>query len=204
MSNYENAPATKMLAIYCACCARPLLDAKSVETGIGPVCRRKMKTAEQAADWPRVRVAMDRLMEAGVQLDGFAIAVTKEDARTAANTLVHRIAVEQEGPLVAELANVVRVLGFSKMADRIGKRVAVVTITRDGDTIAVKAPYLEEAVGAWRQTRAGAGFDRQTKAHKVPAANAAALLAMLQRYYPGAVVSGPKGIFTVEPARAAA
>jgi hypothetical protein len=39
--SYENAPATEMLATHCAICSRPLLDAVSVEIGIGPVCRQR-------------------------------------------------------------------------------------------------------------------------------------------------------------------
>ena len=39
MSSYENAPATIMLATHCCCCGRPLVDAISVELGIGPECR---------------------------------------------------------------------------------------------------------------------------------------------------------------------
>ena len=40
-SSYLTAPATKMLATHCAVCARALVDAKSVELGIGPDCRKK-------------------------------------------------------------------------------------------------------------------------------------------------------------------
>ena len=39
--SYENAPATRMLATHCAACGRPLVDATSVETGMGPVCRER-------------------------------------------------------------------------------------------------------------------------------------------------------------------
>lgn len=39
MSTYENAPATRMLATHCAVCSRPLVDAASVEAGMGPDCR---------------------------------------------------------------------------------------------------------------------------------------------------------------------
>lgn len=39
--SYEAAPATRMLATHCAACARPLVDAKSVETGMGPDCRKR-------------------------------------------------------------------------------------------------------------------------------------------------------------------
>lgn len=40
-SGYENAPATQMLATHCAACGRPLVDAVSVESGMGPDCREK-------------------------------------------------------------------------------------------------------------------------------------------------------------------
>jgi SWI/SNF-related matrix-associated actin-dependent regulator 1 of chromatin subfamily A len=36
--SYENAPATRLLATHCAVCSRSLVDAVSVETGIGPIC----------------------------------------------------------------------------------------------------------------------------------------------------------------------
>lgn len=36
MNTYENAPATKMLATNCVVCGRALVDAVSVEMGIGP------------------------------------------------------------------------------------------------------------------------------------------------------------------------
>ena len=39
--SYKSAPTTRLLATHCCACGRPLRDAKSVETGIGPVCRRK-------------------------------------------------------------------------------------------------------------------------------------------------------------------
>lgn len=38
---YENAAATRLLATHCAVCNRPLVDAESVETGMGPECRKK-------------------------------------------------------------------------------------------------------------------------------------------------------------------
>lgn len=55
MSDYENAPAAAMLATHC-CCGRPLLDAVSVEAGIGPDCRKKhgFDEAQTAPDWAAV------------------------------------------------------------------------------------------------------------------------------------------------------
>lgn len=39
--SYEHAPATELLATRCLCCGRQLLDAASVEAGVGPVCRKR-------------------------------------------------------------------------------------------------------------------------------------------------------------------
>jgi hypothetical protein len=39
--SYESAPATKMLATQCACCGRALVDAASIEAGMGPTCRKQ-------------------------------------------------------------------------------------------------------------------------------------------------------------------
>jgi hypothetical protein len=41
MHSYTDAPAVALLATHCALCGRPLLDAPSVECGMGPVCRSK-------------------------------------------------------------------------------------------------------------------------------------------------------------------
>jgi hypothetical protein len=38
---YQDATATRLVATRCACCRRPLVDAASVEAGLGPDCRKK-------------------------------------------------------------------------------------------------------------------------------------------------------------------
>ena len=43
---YETAPATLLVATHCACCARPLVDAVSVERGCGPDCSRRYGIAD--------------------------------------------------------------------------------------------------------------------------------------------------------------
>ena len=52
-SGYESAPATSLVATNCACCGHPLLDAVSVEAGVGPECRKRYGygEAQAPADW---------------------------------------------------------------------------------------------------------------------------------------------------------
>lgn len=112
MSTYENAPATKLLATACACCGRALVDAVSVETGIGPDCREKY----------------------GVHFD------TTNEAHVEANALVFQVArkgmtAKDAQPIFDRLA----ALGFTVLADRIAKRFrTVVTVV---DVEALRAEY---------------------------------------------------------------
>lgn len=95
MNTYENAPATKLLATNCACCGRALVDAVSVETGIGPECRKNFS----------VDVVVD------------------EAARNEANVLVHAVA--KKGVKKAECRAIcakLDALGFVVLAARIMKR----------------------------------------------------------------------------------
>jgi hypothetical protein len=168
MSDYANAPATKLLASHCACCSRPLVDAKSVEVGVGPDCRAKY---------------------------GFDIDVS-EDARTAANGLVYRIAANQKGAQVNEDVNALRHLGFVKLADCIARRLAHVIITREGGEIVVRSPFSPEAVTELRKVP-GRRWDAQAKRNRFPESAAHELVTVLKRCFPGATACGPKGLFVL-------
>ena len=170
MSNYENAPATKMVATACACCARPLVDARSVETGVGPECRRRhgFDVAEGPANWLGAFTALADVDPATYETPAYVAAVKAQDARAAANVLVYRIAAQQEGPAVVAFTNAVRALGFVRLADRIADRLVTVTISRADGRIEVVAPYRsEEAVAALRAVP-GRRWDRERKVTTFP------------------------------------
>lgn len=166
--SYENAPATKMLATHCAACRRPLLDAKSVEIGLGPDCRKRL---------------------------GFNIDVAPE-ARARANKLVYHIALNPSGVSTLEAAAELRALGFDKLAARIIERTATVVIEENNGELLVHAPYCETATGDWR-TIPGRRWDGKVKCNRVPSNQRRALFTLLVKHYPGALASGPKGTFVV-------
>jgi hypothetical protein len=168
VSGYEDAPATRMLATRCAACARPLVDAKSVELGIGPDCRKKL---------------------------GFDLAVS-EEARAEANRLVHAIALEQGGSGVARAAARLRDLGFAKLAEKVLDRCVSIQIASEGPELAVKTPFTEEAVLLFRGIP-NRRWDGERKVNVVPAAERRTLWQVLERAFPGAVGLGPKGIFVL-------
>lgn len=166
--SYEQAPATRILATHCAACRRPLLDAKSVEIGIGPDCRKRL---------------------------GFDLEVAPE-ARTRANKLVYQIALEQEGKSTLEAAAELRGLGFDKLAARIIERLAKVVIEETNGELAVYAPFVETACGDWRGIP-GRRWDGEAKCNRMPSNQRRALFGLLKKHYPGALATGPKGAFVV-------
>jgi hypothetical protein len=94
--NYEAAPATKLVATACAVCARPLVDAQSVELGIGPDCRNRY---------------------------GYDMPVEPE-IRKEANRLVNEIACGDLPPAqLREALGQLHALGFDRLAERIEHRV---------------------------------------------------------------------------------
>jgi len=163
---YENAKSTKLLASNCCVCARLLRDAKSVELGIGPVCRSRY----------------------GYDLD------VSEDARVQANVLVYTVARTQE--MSADQYVTLLSLGFSvlanKLKDRLLESAGQVTVTTEGTRwLIVDAPYNADALPAWR--RIGT-WESATKTRRVAVSNKAKLWALLQEFHNGCELTSDKGI----------
>lgn len=146
MSDYTAAPAVSLVATDCAACSRPLLDAVSVETGMGPTCRKRhgYGVAQAPADWTAARAAIAGVV--GLDLG--------DDARIAANRLVHRIAAAPGSTDVPALLVAVSALGFVQVAGAIaGNLRPVVRVIRE------TAPTEQYVVDVARGTLPDASFE---------------------------------------------
>jgi len=175
--SYENAPATKLLATHCAACSRPLVDAISVEVGVGPECRKK-----------------------------YGLPDTLDEAtRAEANKIVYQIAMEQDSFEALLGAMKLKVLGCHKMADRVIERLATVKISEADGKVYVDSPYNEAALPAWRRVP-GRSMTKDANGKwttpSFPASSKRAILDVLNTYYAGALAVGPKGPFVVGKAAA--
>jgi len=177
MTTYENAPATRLLATRCACCGRALVDAQSVERGIGPDCAEKY---------------------------GFLVEIS-EAARVEANALVYKIAAEPEASTVAADVERIRALGLSVLADKLTERlVPEPTITIEpmigsGGWVEVHTPYSDRFVSV---LKAGAAWgdrkwNRERRAWQVGPAAKGALNTALVAAFAGERAKGPRGAFTI-------
>lgn len=170
MSSYVNAPATKMLASHCAACGRPLVDAESVELGIGPDCRKRLM-----------------VIETGLS----------EEAHAEANRIVYEIALRQGGPEVLPMIARVREIGYYSLADAITDRLVKIEIKDWPDgKLAVKAPYNEGFIEATRRLP-GRWWVANRKVTLFAQEAKQGLWTALKQCYPGMLALGPKGFFSI-------
>lgn len=185
-TSYEDSKACKMVATSCACCSRPLVDSVSVETGVGPVCRKRhgFNDAQTSPNWAKASSFVSGISEA-------------EGQRKAANVLVHHIAVDQTGEHVGRMVCALFALGFQKLSGIIAERVGSVTVTQEGGLFSVKAPYSDHLTSGFRVVP-GRRWDAKNKVNTFPVTSQRALWDCLKARMPkGTLVIGAKGISTL-------
>lgn len=172
--SYETAPATLLLAVECAACGRPLVDADSVEIGMGPDCREKY---------------------------GFDIAADPE-TKADVNRRVHAIATGKlPGAEVIGHMLMIRAHGFNALADKLEDRLVKIEVLNvDAATIAIVTPFAPaftdelKAATPWRR------WDAASKRWIVPATKPVrdAIWAAMRRHFRGAIGrGGAAGFFAV-------
>ncbi len=172
IAGYETAPATKLLATHCAVCARPLVDAESVESGIGPICAEKHGG----------RIACDPAV------------------RAEANKLIYEIARYQKGPEVDAAVKRLHELGFDILAKRISKRLAKrvfanPTIVDTGKFYVFTFRYSPQLVEAIKRVP-GKSWAKDLGGWVIPYRSKREFFEFLKRNFAGQVIDGPKGPFT--------
>lgn len=185
--SYENAPATILLNTNCACCGKKLVDANSVERGIGPVCNEKYFQIDintDTSDWKR------------------------------ANELINKIARKDVDPTkVKSWVTELQFCGYPKVAARIQERfekriekakkkapVKIFALMNDSaGGFSVSTPYnvafindLKSSV-EYSQRR----WNGEEKRWEISAFAKPALWSCVKRHFAGETAHGPKGFFTV-------
>jgi len=171
MESYVNAPATKMLASHCCVCALPLVDAESVEKGIGPICRKRYKYDIPADDAARKR----------------------------ANALVHEIALVQKGAKAFVACRELHDLGWFDLAGRIMHRLTKIEIEAVGEELVVRTPMSLGFNAGLKGAHLGATWSKDAKGWRLPgdAEVKVVLYRLLVKHFEGKWANGPKGPFVV-------
>ena len=173
--NYTNSPAAQMLATHCAVCGRPLVDAVSVDTGVGPECRKR---------------------------HGYNVEVD-EETRAEANKLVRRIALEQTGISVLEAAGRLKELGLAELAKTIIDRktkISIEEVVEENGAVnyRLRCPYNAMLVSTL-QSIPGSRWSHEDKVWTIPRTGPARkrLWGGLLWAFTGQTGIGPKGPFVL-------
>jgi hypothetical protein len=221
---YENATATKFLATHCACCGKALVDADSVQAGVGPDCRamhgRDVPT--RPADWFAVRTILANF---GAELgapEALITAETEAVAHAVANVLVHRFAANFR--TARWIPDALHALGYDKLAARCAKRARVklgavtapaapteIRIESRTDSwdfrgkrysrevLAVTSPRDERFIQAVRAVP-GRRWDAEARVWTVPADQRPALWSAIKTCFAGLPLVSAKGTTTIPAA----
>ena len=201
-TDYTDSAACQMLASHCSCCGRPLVDADSVQSGIGPTCRAKHGFAVPCAEpqWELASVLLDQALESGAVLsDGVPQALVGQDARKACNGLVYSAACVQGTPKVHAIAAIIHALGYRRLAERVSENAGAIRVELGeheafGTCLKVRTPYSPSFNEALRTHKAWQRWSKADKARYVHPKSRKALWAALSDAFPGSAVIGPKGI----------
>ena len=223
MNSYVNAPATRFIATHCACCGKPLVDADSVQAGVGPDCRAKHGRDVQTCT-PDFVAARTILANFGSELGAPESILTDDSpaaAHRAANVLVHRFAANFR--TARWIPDALHALGYDKLGARCAKRARVklgaVTAPATGEVritsrtdrwtfkgkeytrevLAVTSPRDERFIAAVRALP-GRRWDADAKVWTVPATERPALWSAVKGCFAGLPLVSAKGTTTIPAA----
>ena len=177
MSDYTDSPACRILSTRCLICGRPLVDAISIQMGMGNECRKEY--------------------DGGIS----------DEVRIEANKIVHDAALAAGIGRIAEVlaaADKIEALGLSVLANKLrrrfknAERLAEIEIEEVGGAYRVVTPYRRKDskafIKAWRTVP---GRRWENGANVVPAASKKALWSVLKQFFGGKYAKGPKGVFRI-------
>jgi len=176
---YESSTACLVLTTHCVVCNRPLVDATSVEVCIGPVCREKV---------------------------GYNTNVSEDDREQAngiINSCAHEIANGKVTHETVERTEILREIGFPRVADIIVARCSSIIIEEDTSTYIVRCPFSPQFNTASKcKGRYGIKKTTELSNRKVfhwvfPKSQKKTLFKALIESYEGQLAKGPRGSFIV-------
>lgn len=203
--SHELAAATQVLASNCCICGRDLCDAKSVELGTGPVCRKRyFRDADIPIDndgWAR---ALGVVAQSGLPehiIDG--VLDRRPDTRLAANLVVYWASAHHtDRKTVLTCSNIVRFLGYTTLADKLERDRSDLRFETEGDEIHIYCKRNDRFGWDIRRRLNGKIIRHEAsnrfKCWAVPTNRKASLILLAGVYFGGFKCWADGGIFTVE------
>ena len=211
--SYLSNPNTQRLATRCCLCGRSLVDAKSVEIGIGPICRAKHLYNDEVTEEQRTTV--NKLIhKAGVLCEN------RTEAKRSGKSAAEMLAI---GSAILDISDQIEAVGLAGVARKVRSRFIGIhlDVVKDApeygwdrqkrreyatghthDIIVLRSPYSP----AFNDTRKRMGLRARPVRTKedgfhweFPIASKRSLDELIRRVFAGELAVGPKGVFVIQP-----
>jgi hypothetical protein len=204
MSHYSNSAAFQMNPTHCSCCHQPLVDATSIEHGMGPICRKNYYQDAPPLDKEDIEPLLAKVNKLSPSLASFKFRLQTLiqclESRDAANLVNKALAVWRRDDKRTEdvilLLDILHAMGYVKMAARISELKAKIHIKVSEGFVAFDTPYNPSYVADIKKV-SGRKWDKDQKVWQVPVAKKRAAWEVLQNHFPSQLASGPRGLFRV-------
>lgn len=207
---------------HCAHCGMKLTDARSIESGLGPICRKKGGYYADPVGGDQLQAFI--VLSDYPELIKFLSSKYKEgDLRGLMNGLVGCCALNRRSPVHKACCEAIEALGFKQLASTLRKSLASVSVKRSTKYVGsfevnvVSRDYRAAWFIHMERTAFGVFYDRETKSMIVPihkpdnaeevavngdnVPNKLILWEAMVRFYQGLIVKTPNGNFEIKPGK---
>jgi len=203
VAQFQHHLITHIVATHCCICRAALLDAKSVELGVGPTCRKRYGEAQIPTTPEMLENALGYMAISPLPPDTIqAVLAHKWDGRQVCNLLVKFCSAHyHDKKIVLAVTPIIRSLGYLHLAEKLEEDRTALKIKTVGAEIECYAPYSHELTRSFRGIP-GAHMSQTTrgrfKCWCFPEIQKALLLALLGVFHGGKDATGDNGVFILQ------
>lgn len=182
----------------CAHCALTLTDSMSIETGLGPVCRKKARYDDPENADKDETVAM-ALLAKHTEVFDFLINNCGKNKSLLMKAMVRIASLNRNTELHRDITNAIEALGWVTLANHLRKPFAAISISKNDDWYALKIQKKYFSYEYWSLMREFVEFrfDRLNRQVLFTQPEKAKVWHILKICYPNFVLKTPEGFATI-------
>lgn len=190
--SYLNSPSIEIVATKCFLCNRPLLDANSVESGIGPICKKKIGYFDENSqdDYKYENIGISEIDNAVLEK------LSINDCRGAVNSLINfcsRCIKDKE--LIIKIVKQIDNLGYKELSKKIFYYICDIIIEQDNDLLYIS--YPKDRRMDWVINKNNGKWDSKLEKYIINKNNKKRIWGAFKKFFPGSFCIGPKGVFKI-------
>lgn len=182
----------------CAHCGLTLTDSLSIETGLGPICRKKARYNDPENAEKDETVAM-ALLSKYEEVFSFLMNNCGKNKSQLMKAMVRIASLNRNTELHRDITNAIEALGWVTLANHLRKPFAAIVIGKSDDSYSLKIQKKYFSYEYWNMIREFVEyrFDRLNKCIWFKEEEKAKIWHILKLHYPNFVMKTPEGFATI-------